>query len=1073
MFPYGELPPKHILQGRYAIIDRVGRGGMATVYKALDSNKNRIVAIKEMRIDSSQPPSIQQMTLQAFLKEIDILRELAKDRLHAPNGIPEFFDTFIENGRYYLVMEFIKGKTLLHLMSEQPNNQLSQEKVLNYAIQLCDILTFLHQQQSPVVFRDLKPGNIMVDTSIDRVYLIDFGIARHYKADSQQDTLPFFSPSYAPPELADEGQTEIRSDLYSLGATLHHCLTGAVPAGPNDRANWFKFKPISFYNTSYVATGLNNLIQQLVASRKEDRPSSAAEVKQRLEDIQIGANSETTDVLSYYDDLTVRTVQVYVSWSSRLPFRGLPRRVLRLSLLVAATIGTLLLRWGANTWHWSGRTLRWLIMTGIPQLGQGILTLSRNIASHRAASNRNNQQQQPNQPQGFQPGNNVNQPAGNVAISLPNAVWIRLTRLRPSLALPISTRTPDIALLTGLLSGAAAWSVFSLTFFHMAAHMLLFWLIFLLGIMTFIIYLQPFMHQAEGAGMLLSAVLLGTLFTGLCLFTLPDVQHLLSHYNAAQCISTFFSLILLMLTLASLFQRQSGLPWLDHAVMILLTLWDILFLVSAGPATLQKLLHTFGILMPVPDATLYTSITIAVLAFFAIISLFRIHAKFSWFDALLLLLLLVTILPLQFVLGPLVLGTLHNDTNAHINFINILFIALILFSVFILRWQKLTLLLLTISATISQSLVVAQAPSLTQWNLPIVTMLLTQPITSLHNGVLLLVALLTLLLCLLSGMIRRGRLLLTDRLVFISIEPVAILIEKTYRGPLPLPSFIQPGLEPQLLAATGTTVFIMLLLIALLTLLHAIDSQYTLGLGPLIRPLESLRHIGNMLLYLLYTGIMLLLLLTYIPFGSWTQPEQVLTHMAFGGSTSMALTGYQVAYAILIFFLLAFLLFALIRFLITSLKSMSDSFSIYKTSMGKEVSFIRCDWIDYGLLCTIILTLLLVVAQTVLSQPTIPMSSPLPSLLSREQLSLTNGLLSLLLIAALSLLWLGRRLPTLTIQALNALLPGAFVCLIIAFIASLLRWFQPMFLPFILAGILLFLGGLFLASIAESASTHP
>ena len=1058
MFPYGgELVPDHILQGRYRILKRVGRGGMATVYKALDSNKNCFVAIKEMRIDASQSSAVQQMAKQAFLKEIDILQELTKDSSNAPPGIPKLYARFIEDGRSYFVMEFINGKTLLELLyeSNNPKHQLSQEQVLDYAIQLCDILTYLHQQKSPVIFRDIKPGNIMVDTTIDRVYLIDFGIARYYKADSQQDTLPFFSPSYAPPELVDKGQTEIRSDLYSLGATLHHCLTGVIPAGPNDRKNWFKFGSISAYNPSIVATGLDNLIQQLVATRKEDRPTSAEEVKQRLQAIQQGADIETTDNISYYDDLTVRTVQVYLSWSSRLPFHGLPRRALSLFLLVVATLSTLLLRWGTNTWLWSGRTLRWLIMIGIPQLGQGILTII----------NRNNVRPQPNVPQ-------PPSPPRKTVVSLAREALIYVRGLRYS-AFPLSTRTPDIALLTGLLSGAAIWSVISLTFFHTTAHMLLFWLIFLFGSMTFIIYLQPFMHRSEGAGMLLSSVLLGTLFTGLCLFSLPDVQHIMSHYNVTQFIGTFFSLILLMLTLASLFQRQSGLHWLDHAVMMLLTFWDILFLVSLGPATLQTLPHSIGILMTIPNATLSCIIAIGVLAFFAIITLFRIHAQFSWFDAILLLLLLITILPLQFVLGPLVLGTLHNDTHDHINFINIIFIVLVLFSVFVLHWQKLTLLLLTVSATITQQFVATHAPSLTQWNLPVINMLLTQPITSLHNGFLLLVALIILLLCLLSGIVRRGNLLLTDRLVFICIGPCAILIEKTYRGPLPFPSFIQPGLEPQLLTTTSTVVTIMLVLIALLTLLHTIDSQYTLGLGPLIRPLESLRHIGNMLLYLLYSGITLLLLLTYVPLNSWTQPEQWIAHAIFGGPTFMTLTGYQVAYAILIVMLLSFLLFALIRFLITSLKSMSDSFTVYKTSTGKEVSFIRCDWIDYSLLCTVVLTLSLVTTQTVLSQPTATVASSLPSLLPSAQLSLTNGLLSLLLIVALSLLWLGRRLPTLTIQALNALLPGAFICLIVAFIASLLHWFQPIFLPFMLAGILLFLGGIFLASVAESTSSNP
>ena len=267
----GRLAPQSLLQQRYIIVGQAGRGGMGAVYEAVDTRiGNRRVAIKEMSQGQLSEAELVEATTR-FQHEARLLGSL-----HHPN-LPGVSDAFSERGRSYLVMDFIDGKTLLQLLKEFGGRPLAVEQVLHYARQLCDVLSYLHSKRPPIIFRDVKPSNIMI-TANGRVFLIDFGIARIFKEGQEQDTVFLGSPGYAPPEQHGTSQTNPRSDLYSLGATLYYCLTGNDPYYAKDR---FFFPPIRQTNPQ-VPMELDQLIQRMVALDERQRPVSAAEVQQAL-----------------------------------------------------------------------------------------------------------------------------------------------------------------------------------------------------------------------------------------------------------------------------------------------------------------------------------------------------------------------------------------------------------------------------------------------------------------------------------------------------------------------------------------------------------------------------------------------------------------------------------------------------------------------------------------------------------------------------------------------------------------------------------------------------------------------
>lgn len=211
-----------VLRRRYRVLSRAGEGGMGSVYQVEDlTHPGRVWALKELLIDPAAPPEEAAWAAKRFEDEIALMRRLAHPRL------PAFVEDFTEDGRRSFVMEFIPGSTLEERLA-RAHGPLPERDVLEWMIGICEALAYLHGRQPPIIVRDLKPGNIMVTPRGD-VRLIDLGIARTYKQGKLSNTENLGTMTYASPEHLGQAQTDARSDIYSLGATMFHLLTGVEP----------------------------------------------------------------------------------------------------------------------------------------------------------------------------------------------------------------------------------------------------------------------------------------------------------------------------------------------------------------------------------------------------------------------------------------------------------------------------------------------------------------------------------------------------------------------------------------------------------------------------------------------------------------------------------------------------------------------------------------------------------------------------------------------------------------------------------------------------------------------------
>ena len=217
MNPGEPLSEGHLLDNRYRVRKVLGVGGMGRVYLSNDTRlANRPVAVKEMILGDG---IAEKKAIEDFTREATVLARLSHP------GIPTLIDHFAENSRHYMVMEFVAGGDLEKVI-QQSGGKLGEDRTLRWARQILSVLEFLHAQNPPIVYRDLKPGNIMIDKD-GRAMLIDFGIARFLPKSGRATQIG--SPGYAPPEQY-AGNVEPRSDLFSLAATMHHLLTGRDPA---------------------------------------------------------------------------------------------------------------------------------------------------------------------------------------------------------------------------------------------------------------------------------------------------------------------------------------------------------------------------------------------------------------------------------------------------------------------------------------------------------------------------------------------------------------------------------------------------------------------------------------------------------------------------------------------------------------------------------------------------------------------------------------------------------------------------------------------------------------------------
>ena len=241
-----------LLDGKYKILNKIGQGGMSVVYLAMNEKANKQWAIKEMRKEKNKNYEIMK---QSLITETNLLKELKHPYLPSIADIIENDDTII------IVMDYVEGRPLSDILTEE--GTIEEDKVADYAIQLCDVLDYLHSQNPPIIYRDLKPANIMLRPD-GKITLIDFGTARKYNYDSVSDTTCLGTIGYAAPEqFAGETlrQTDARTDIYNLGATMYHLLTGVNPSEPP-----YELYPIRRWDES-LSNGLEKII--LRATRKD------------------------------------------------------------------------------------------------------------------------------------------------------------------------------------------------------------------------------------------------------------------------------------------------------------------------------------------------------------------------------------------------------------------------------------------------------------------------------------------------------------------------------------------------------------------------------------------------------------------------------------------------------------------------------------------------------------------------------------------------------------------------------------------------------------------------------------
>ena len=264
---------KRLLKNRYEILDVLGRGGMGCVYKVADRRQaGKLCAAKELRT-GSLPKDKRDESLTQFQTEARILA-----RLTHPN-LPKVYDYFSLPDKYYIIMEYVKGRTLEQILDTRQGRPVDEGLALSWALQICRAMHFLSVQKPlPVVFRDLKPSNIMISRE-GKVKLIDFGIARFFKENKREDTFVYGTPGYAAPEQYGTGQTDVRSDIFSLGATLHHCLTGRNPS-----ENPLGFSDPQGLNPA-LSKGAAAIVTKALEQDREKRFQTALEMKKAVQKV--------------------------------------------------------------------------------------------------------------------------------------------------------------------------------------------------------------------------------------------------------------------------------------------------------------------------------------------------------------------------------------------------------------------------------------------------------------------------------------------------------------------------------------------------------------------------------------------------------------------------------------------------------------------------------------------------------------------------------------------------------------------------------------------------------------------
>lgn len=268
-----------LVDGKYRIIAQTGKGGMSTVWLALNEKVNKQWAIKEVKKSSSSTSD--QIIKQNLVTEAGILRHLKHPHL------PSIVDIFDRDDSFLIVMDYIEGRTLSDILKEQ--GRQPQADVVDWALQICSVFKYLHSLNPPIIYRDMKPGNVMLKPD-GNIMVIDFGTAREYKHQSSEDTIHLGTKGYAAPEQFQDNhqQTDPRTDIYNLGATMYHLVTGKNPSKPP-----FKFLPIRQVDRT-LSSGLESIILKCVAPDPNER-------YQTVDDLEFA--------LEHYQELEVETIK--------------------------------------------------------------------------------------------------------------------------------------------------------------------------------------------------------------------------------------------------------------------------------------------------------------------------------------------------------------------------------------------------------------------------------------------------------------------------------------------------------------------------------------------------------------------------------------------------------------------------------------------------------------------------------------------------------------------------------------------------------------------------------------------
>lgn len=251
-----------VIDGKYEILKEVGRGGMSIVYLAMDQRLNKQWAVKEIKKKGKDANN--EYVIMSAIAEANMIKALDHPSIVRITDIIDAEDVI------YIVEDYIEGETLADILKRE--GAQPQERVIEWAIQLCEALQYLHTRTPAIIYRDMKPANVMLRPE-GNIKIIDFGIAREYKEENIEDTTCLGTKGYAAPEqFGGRGQTDARTDIYCLGATLYHLITGKNPSQPP-----YEMYPIRYWNAE-LSAGLEAILLKCTQNNPEDRYQSCEEL---------------------------------------------------------------------------------------------------------------------------------------------------------------------------------------------------------------------------------------------------------------------------------------------------------------------------------------------------------------------------------------------------------------------------------------------------------------------------------------------------------------------------------------------------------------------------------------------------------------------------------------------------------------------------------------------------------------------------------------------------------------------------------------------------------------------------